>query len=120
VVRKKTRIKSPKYYPTAIHTNKKEKATNSVQHNIIEYYFGLESCDVTQGLLIYMGLQVPQKKLFPAHHLLPTDDVAVSSWNLQFACSLCSYRVHYEDETSNNVEVLHHQKKLVIVVVVVV
>jgi len=40
------------------------------------------------------------KKTFPHPPLAPTDDVAVSSWSLQFACSLCSYQVH-EDETWN-------------------
>jgi hypothetical protein len=65
----------------------------------------------------FAGPTKPSQKTFPLPPLAPTDADDVSSWNLQFACSLCSYRVH-EDQRSNNVEVRHHRKKLVIVVVV--
>jgi hypothetical protein len=53
-------------------------------------YFGLESCDLTQGLLIYMGLQVPQnlnKKRFPAHHLL----LPMMLLSLPGACNLLAH-----------------------------
>jgi hypothetical protein len=69
-----------------------------------------------------MGLQVPQnlhKELFLARHLL-LPMMLLFLQNLQFACSLCSYRIPEDqiDQISDSVQVHHHQKKLVIVAVV--